>query len=153
MRPRTAQRKRKRGGPNLSLRTKAREYAMQMLFQSEMSPQDTKKLEAKFWKSAKAADTTREFANALFEGAARDIASLDEQITKNTAEANWKFERLAAIDRAILRLGIHELRQGETPARVVINESVELAKKFSSEDASAFVNAVLDSVRKSLIKN
>ena len=135
----------------MSLRTKAREYAMQMLFQSEMSPQDTKKLEAKFWKSAKAADTTREFANALFEGAARDIASLDEQITKNTAEANWKFERLAAIDRAILRLGIHELRQGETPARVVINESVELAKKFSSEDASAFVNAVLDSVRKSLI--
>jgi len=124
---------------------------MQMLFQSEMSPQDAKKLEAKFWKSAKAADTTREFANALFEGAVKDITGLDELITKNTAEANWKIERMAAIDRAILRLGIHELRQGETPARVVINESVELAKKFSSEDASGFVNAVLDSVRKTLI--
>jgi len=126
---------------------------MQMLFQSEMSPQDPKRLEVQFWKSAKGSDTTREFANALFEGAAKDIAGLDELISKTTAEANWKFERIAAIDRAILRLGIHELRQGETPARVVINESVELAKKFSSEDASAFVNAVLDSVRKSLIKN
>lgn len=124
---------------------------MQMLFQSEMSPQDCKKLEVKFWKSAKAADTTREFANALFEGATKDIAGLDEVITKNTAEANWRIERMAAIDRAILRLGIYELRQGETPARVVINESVELAKKFSSENASGFVNAVLDSVRKSLI--
>ena len=137
----------------MGLRAKAREYAMQMLFQSEMSPQDAKKLEAKFWKSAKAADTTREFANALFEGAARDITGLDELIVKNTVEANWRIERIAAIDRAILRLGIHELRQGETPARVVINESVELAKKFSSDDASSFVNAVLDSVRKSLIKN
>jgi N utilization substance protein B len=65
---------------------------------------------------------------------------------------DWKLERIAAIDRSILRLGIYELRQGETPARVVINESVELAKKFSSEEASAFVNALLDTVRKSLIK-
>ena len=137
----------------MGFRAKARECAMQMLFQSEMSPQDPKRLEVQFWKSAKGSDTTREFANALFEGAAKDIAGLDELISKTTAEANWKFERIAAIDRAILRLGIHELRQGETPARVVINESVELAKKFSSEDASAFVNAVLDSVRKSLIKN
>ena len=135
----------------MGFRAKARECAMQMLFQSEMSPQDPKRLEVQFWKSAKGSDTTREFANALFEGAAKDIAGLDELISKTTAEANWKFERIAAIDRAILRLGIHELRQGETPARVVINESVELAKKFSSEDASSFVNAVLDSVRKLLI--
>ena len=135
----------------MGLRAKAREYAMQMLFQSEMSPQDTQKLEAKFWKSAKAADTTREFANALFEGAAKEVAGLDEVIAKHAE--NWRLERLAAIDRAILRLGIYELRQGETPARIVINESVELAKKFSSEDASAFVNGVLDTVRKSLIKN
>ena len=124
---------------------------MQMLFQSEMSPQDPKKLETKFWKSAKASDTTREFANALFEGAAKETAFADEEITKHAID--WKLDRMAAIDRAILRLGIYELRRGETPARVVINESVELAKRFSSEDASAFVNAILDIVRKSLIKN
>lgn len=133
----------------MGLRAKAREYAMQMLFQSEMSPQDPKKLETKFWKSAKASDTTREFANALFEGAAKETAFADEQITKHAVD--WKLERIAAIDRAILRLGIYELRRGETPARVVINESVELAKKFSSEDSSAFVNAILDTVRKSLV--
>jgi transcription antitermination protein NusB len=124
---------------------------MQMLFQSEMSPQDAEKLEAKFWKSAKASDTTREFANALFEGAAEEAAGLDEMIAKHAD--NWRLERLAAIDRAILRLGIYELRRGETPAKVVINESVELAKKFSSEDASGFVNAILDTVRKSLVEN
>ncbi|HET9804933.1 MAG TPA: transcription antitermination factor NusB [Candidatus Acidoferrum sp.] len=133
----------------MGLRAKAREYAMQMLFQSEMSPQDPKKLETKFWKSAKASDTTREFANALFEGAAKETAVADEQITKHAVD--WKLERIAAIDRAILRLGIYELRRGETPARVVINESVELAKKFSSEEASAFVNAILDTIRKSLV--
>jgi transcription antitermination protein NusB len=144
-------RRRKRGADKVSLRTKAREYAMQMLFQSEMSPQDPKKLEAKFWKSAKASDTTSEFANALFEGAAAEASSADEAITKHAVD--WKLERIAAIDRAILRLGIYELRRGETPAKVVINESVELAKKFSSEDASAFVNGILDTVRKSLIKS
>lgn len=124
---------------------------MQMLFQSEMSPQDPKKLESKFWKSAKAADTTREFANALFEGAAKEVAFVDEQIAKHAVD--WKLERIAAIDRAILRLGIYEMHRAETPARIVINESVELAKKFSSEDASAFVNAILDTVRKSLIRS
>lgn len=124
---------------------------MQMLFQSEMSPQDPKKLETKFWKSAKAADTTREFANALFEGAAREVAFADAQIAKHAVD--WKLERIAAIDRAILRLGIYEMHREETPARIVINESVELAKKFSSEDASAFVNAILDTVRKSLIRS
>ncbi|GAC1632103.1 MAG: transcription antitermination factor NusB [Candidatus Acidiferrum sp.] len=135
----------------MGLRAKAREYAMQMLFQSEMSPQDPKKLEAKFWKSAKASDTTREFANALFEGAAKEITTADEAITKHAVD--WKLERIAAIDRAILRLGIYELQRGETPAKVEINESVELAKKFSSEDSASFVNAILDTIRKSLIKS
>lgn len=121
---------------------------MQMLFQWDMSQQDPVKLEAKFWKSAKAADQTRAFANQLFEGAARDRAVLDEVIQKHCE--NWRFERLAAIDRAILRLAIHEMSASDTPAKVVLNEAVEMAKKFSSEDSGAFVNGVLDSVHKSL---
>jgi N utilization substance protein B len=132
----------------VSLRTKAREFAMQMLFQWDMSQQDPAKLEAKFWKSAKAADRTRAFANQLFEGAAKNVAALDELIAKHTE--NWRFERLAAIDRAILRLAIQEMKTAETPSKVVLNEAVELAKKFSSEEAGAFVNGVLDAVRKSL---
>src|SRR5437764_3463023 len=130
-----------------SLRTKSREFAMQMLFQWDMSQQDLTKLETKFWKSAKAMDSTRNFANQLFEGAAREIAVLDEIITKHAE--NWRFERLAAIDRAILRLAIHELSSSSTPPKVVLNEAVELAKKFSSEESGAFVNGVLDAVHKS----
>jgi N utilization substance protein B len=121
---------------------------MQMLFQWDMSQQEFAKLEAKFWKSAKAADKTRAFANKLFEGAAKDVVALDEAIGKHCE--NWRFERLAAIDRAILRLAIHEMNTAETPVRVVLDEAVELAKKFSSEEASAFVNGVLDAVHKSL---
>jgi transcription antitermination protein NusB len=132
----------------VSLRTKAREFAMQMLFQWDVSHQDLPKLEAKFWKSAKAADKTRDFANQLFEGAAKDVDALDAVIEKHCE--NWRFERLAATDRAILRLAIHEMNAADTPPKVVLNEAVELAKKFSSEESGAFVNGVLDSVHKSL---
>ena len=134
----------------MSLRSKGREYAMQMLFQWDISEQDFTKLEVKFWKSAKATDATRNFANSLFEGAAKDVKALDELIAKHAE--NWRPERISAIDRAILRLGIHELRAGDTPPRVVLNEAVEMAKKFSSEESGAFVNGVLDSVHKSLQK-
>jgi len=119
-----------------------------MLFQWDMSQQDFSKLEAKFWRSAKAADKTRAFANQLFEGAAKDVSSLDQMIRLHCE--NWRFERLAAIDRAILRLAIHEMSAAETPPKVVLNEAVELAKKFSSEESGSFVNGVLDAVRKSL---
>jgi transcription antitermination protein NusB len=137
-----------RGASNVSLRTKSREFAMQMLFQWDMSQQEFTKLESRFWKSAKAADKTRVFANELFEGAAKDVGAVDEIIGKHCE--NWRFERLAAIDRAILRLAIHEMKASETPAKVVLNEAVDLAKKYSSEESGAFVNGVLDSVHKSL---
>lgn len=121
---------------------------MQMLFQWDMSQQEPAKLEAKFWKSAKAADNTRKFANELFEGAARNATALDEVIGKHAE--NWRLERLAVIDRAILRLAIHELRETNTPAKVVMNEAVELAKKFSGDESAPFVNGILDAVHKSL---
>ena len=137
-----------RGAPNMSLRTKSREFAMQMLFQWDMSHQEPSKLEDKFWRAAKATDSTRNFANRLFEGAAKEAAALDELIV-NHAE-NWRLERMAILDRAILRLAMHELRASDTPPKVVINEAVELAKKFSSEGSGAFVNGILDAFRKTL---
>jgi N utilization substance protein B len=121
---------------------------MQMLFQWDMSQQDFTSLEGKFWKSAKAADKTRTFANKLFEGAAQNVTALDEIIVKHCD--NWRFERLAAIDRAVLRLAIYEMRAADTPPKVVLNEAVDLAKKFSSEEAGGFVNGVLDAFHKSL---
>jgi N utilization substance protein B len=132
----------------VSLRSKSREYAMQMLFQWDMSQQEPAKLEAKFWKSAKAADNTRKFANELFEGAAGNATALDEVIGKHAE--NWKLERLAVIDRAILRLAVHELHATNTPAKVVMNEAVELAKKFSGDESAPFVNGVLNAVHKAL---
>ena len=123
---------------------------MQMLFQWDMSRQDPAKLESKFWRTAKAADTTRTFANKLFEGAAKYADELDALIVQHAQ--NWRLERMAIIDRAVLRLAIYELRTRETPAKVVLNEAVDLAKKFSSENAGAFVNGILDAVNKTLVE-
>jgi transcription antitermination protein NusB len=123
---------------------------MQMLFQWDISHQEPKRLEEKFWPGAKAADGTREFANQLFEGAAHEAKELDELIVKHAE--NWKLERMAILDRAILRLAMHELRTSDTPPKVVINEAVELAKKFSSEESGAFVNGILDPFQKTLPK-
>ena len=123
---------------------------MQMLFQWDMSRQDPTKLEAKFWRTAKAADNTRAFANKLFEGAAKYADELDALIVQHAQ--NWRLERMAIIDRAVLRLAIYELRTKETPPKVVLNEAVDLAKKFSSEDAGAFVNGILDAVNKALVE-
>jgi transcription antitermination protein NusB len=132
----------------VSLRRKSREFAMQMLFQWDISQQDLGKLEAKFWRGAKAAEQTRIFANQLFEGAAHAAPELDESIAKYAD--NWRPERISAIDRAILRLALHELRATDTPPKAVINEAVELAKKFSSEEAGGFVNGILDACHKAL---
>jgi N utilization substance protein B len=132
----------------MSLRGKSREFALQMLFQWDMSPEEPARLEARFWRAARAAKQTREFANQLFEGAAAECGALDKLLASHTE--HWRSERLSAIDRAVLRLAAYELKKGETPPKVVLNEALELAKKFSSEEASGFVNGVLDAVFKSL---
>src|ERR1700730_8539295 len=132
----------------MTLRRKSREYALQMLFQWEMGKQEPVRIEDGFWKSARAQKSTREFANQLFENAAARAEELDKIISSHSE--HWRIERMAAIDRAILRLAIAELRTMGTPVKVVLNEAIELAKTFSSEDASPFINGVLAAVVKSL---
>jgi N utilization substance protein B len=131
----------------MSLRRKSREYALQMLFQWEMGKQDPSRIENGFWANARAQKSTREFANQLFENAAARASELDPIIS--THAQNWRIERISAIDRAILRLAIAELRTAGTPPKVVLNEAVELAKKFSSEEAASFINGILDAALKS----
>jgi transcription antitermination protein NusB len=131
----------------MGTRSKSREYALQMLFQWEMGKQEQSRIEDGFWKIASAQKSTRDFANQLFESAAARADELDSIIASHAQ--NWRIERISAIDRAILRLALAELRSTSTPGKVVINEAVELAKKFSSEDASAFVNGILDAAAKS----
>jgi N utilization substance protein B len=134
----------------MSLRRKSREFALQMLFQWEMGKQDPSGIENGFWKNARAQKSTREFADRLFENAAARAEEIDPIIS--THARNWRIERMPAIDRAILRLAIAELRTMGTPSKVVIDEAVELAKKFSSEDAAPFINGILDAATKSFEK-
>ena len=118
-----------------------------MLFQWEMGKQEPSRIEEGFWKIARAQKSTRDFANQLFESAAARAAELDPIISQHAQ--NWSLERIAAIDRTILRLALAEIRNTSTPVKVVINEAVELAKKFSSEDAAPFINGILDAAVKS----
>jgi N utilization substance protein B len=135
----------------MTLRHKSREFALQMLFEWDVTRQKPKRVEQQFWKSAHAADSTREFANQLFEGAATESGASDKMVTD--LSENWRFERLAAVDRSILRLAIFELRYGTAPVKVVIDEALELAKKFSSEGSPAFLNGILDAANKALEAN
>lgn len=132
----------------MSSRRKSRECALQMLFQWEMGKQELSRIEEGFWKNVRTQKSTRDFANQLFENAAAHAGELDPVIS-SLAE-HWRIERMPAIDRSILRLALGELRTRSTPAKVVINEAVELAKRFSSEEASAFINGILDAALKSI---
>jgi transcription antitermination protein NusB len=119
---------------------------MQMLFQWEMSKKDPQKLKLQFWKGAPAADLTYDFANQLFDGTAQEVHELDALIEQHCD--TWKFERIPAIDLAILRMAIYELRANTAPRRTVFNEAVELAKKFSSEESARYLNGILHAVSK-----
>lgn len=132
----------------MTLRRKSREFALQMLFQWDMNHQDPKNLEKTFWKSAHAEDKTRNFANQLFEDAVALAPAIDQLVGK--LSENWQLDRLATVDRGILRLAISELRLGTAPPKVVIDEALELAKKFSSPESPAFLNGILDAAYKSL---
>jgi N utilization substance protein B len=130
----------------MTLRRKGREYALQMLFQWGMTQQEPWRVESLFWKSARAEKNTRVFANSLLEGAVAEVEQCDALIEKHAK--NWRPERMAAIDRTILRLAIYELLHTDTPPKVVLDEAIALAKKFSSEEAPKFINGVLDAILK-----
>jgi len=132
----------------MNLRRKSREFALQMLFEWDMARKKPALVEKHFWKSARAAEDTRKFANQLFEGSVAQVEAADGLVVE--LAKNWRLDRLAAIDRNILRLAIYEISFRTAPAKVVINEALELAKKFSSEDAPAFLNGILDAAAKQL---
>jgi len=133
----------------MASRRKSRELALQMLFQWEVGRHTPGKVVANFLPTHKADDEVKNFARHLFEGTVADIDSIDPLIGRHAE--NWKLERMAAVDRNVLRLAIYEmLHEPETPKAVVINEALELARRFSTPDAVEFANGVLDAVRKSL---
>jgi len=128
----------------MTLRRKARELALQLLYQWELRAESPEKIEEAFWPGAKAAQKTREFAHHLFTGTVAAAGELDKLIEAHAT--NWRLERMSSIDRNILRLAVFELCYATAPPRVVMDEAVELAKKFSDDAAPAFVNGVLDAI-------
>jgi N utilization substance protein B len=130
----------------MAQRHKAREYALQMLFQWEIGRQNPLRIEEGFWRMAKADKNVRTLASQLFEDTVNGNSDLDALVAKHSE--NWRVERMSVIDRAILKLAACELIAGKTPAKVVLNEAVELAKTFSSGESASFINGVLDAIMK-----
>lgn len=158
-------------------RREARERAVQFLFQHDLNPPENLELElAQFWgsqrltaiedekapsswgprtelppPSAEEAET-RLFAEPLIRGVLERRDELDEQIKKHAK--NWDFHRIAAVDRNIMRLAIYEmLHRDDIPPVVSINEAVDIAKKFSTQDSGKFVNGILDKIRGELMRS
>jgi len=132
-------------------RRRAREAALQMLYQWEVGRASAYEAIATYWPAHDAEPPLdaplREFANALVRGTIDRVKDIDGLLTAHAD--NWRVERMAVIDRLILRLAVYEfLADPDTPSRVVINEALELARTYSGEEAVGFVNGVLDSVKK-----
>jgi len=133
----------------MSTRRRAREVVLQMLYQLEASGQDPQGVLTSYRSSFGEGPFPDEFARETFLEVAGRIGALDETIT--SASDNWRLVRMSLVDRNILRLGVFELcHRLDTPPRVAINEAVELAKRFGSEDSAAFVNGVLDRIARDL---
>lgn len=130
-------------------RRKARELALQMLFQWEVGGHRPEHVISTFLGGRKLDPEVEGFARGLFEGAAAETADLDRALAEHSQ--NWRLTRMAAVDRNVLRLALYELlHHPETPPAVVLNEALEIARRFSGEEAVEFVNGVLEGVRQSL---
>jgi transcription antitermination protein NusB len=136
----------------MGTRRKSRELCLQMLFQWDMGKQSPEHVRKTFWAERDEVDAdTRGFADDLFNVAVDRQTQIDDLIQKHAQ--HWRMERMAAVDRNVLRTGVAEfLSSRETPRPVVINEALEIARKFSAPESVQFINGVLDSVGKELTK-
>lgn len=129
----------------MGVRRRARELALQILYQRELSGTDVEAIFAEFDELQHAPAATRDFAVTLVRGVIARIEELDGRLGEQAE--HWRLDRMAAVDRNLLRLALYELLfEKETPSAVVIDEAVEIAKRFGSERSSQFVNGVLDGV-------
>ena len=128
-------------------RRKAREYAVQLLYLLDLrNDQDPRALVETFWMGEAFRAEDRAFAEELVNGTREHQREIDAIIGEHAS--NWKIARMPVVDRNILRLGVFELCHArDLPASVVINEAIELAKRFSGSEAPGFINGVLDRVK------
>lgn len=127
-------------------RRKAREYALQILFQLDIRKEKpTATLFKRFWEGDLPDDEVRAFTEEIVKGAHKHLVKIDKQIV--ACAKNWALERMATVDRNVLRMAVYEiLFRMDIPASVTINEAIEIAKKYGTDDSGSFVNGILDSV-------
>jgi N utilization substance protein B len=126
-------------------RRKGRSVAVQILYQLEMNGQDIEQNLPVFWEHHVYDDAIRDFAERIARGVLENRQSIDTLIVDTTK--NWSLERIAPIDRNILRAAIYEILYcDDIPYKVTLNEAIELGKKYGSDKSGAFINGVLDSV-------
>ena len=129
----------------MRLRRKAREIALQVLYQLDVLKIDSKEGIDLFWEHFSAPDDAREFASELIEGTWSRRDEIDRLIS--TCSENWSLERMARVDRNILRLAVYELLYGQgIPPKVALNEAIDLGKEFGSENSGSFINGILDAL-------
>jgi N utilization substance protein B len=129
-------------------RRRARELALQMLFENDLTGSSAEDMFSHFQEWNHAAESTRDYAKKLVLGTLHHRPEIDALIARQAD--NWRLERMPAVDRNILRMALYEIRhEPETPAPVVIDEALEIAKRFSTPRSSQFINGILDGVLKS----
>jgi transcription antitermination protein NusB len=117
-----------------------------MLYEFDVGKHSKDEILRTFWQMNEHPEKARDFANQLFEGTIQRLKEIDKVIQQHTK--NWRLSRMAAVDRNVLRLAVFEfLLGGRTPGTVVINEALEIAKKFSTQESAQFVNGILDSIK------
>jgi N utilization substance protein B len=131
----------------MGARRKARELALQMLYQHDLSGNPADTIIGTFEDLQKSKANTREFATKIFRGTLDHLAQIDEMIVAQAD--NWRIERMAVVDRNIIRMSIYEfLYETDTPKLVIIDEAIEIAKKFGTQKSSQFINGILDGILK-----
>ncbi|MEO6051947.1 MAG: transcription antitermination factor NusB [Pyrinomonadaceae bacterium] len=132
-------------------RHKARECALQMLFASDLVSRDSEALTHNYWNElgdTAIDDKTRAFANRLVAGTLEKLDAIDDVI--RTRAEHWRIERMAIVDRNVLRLAVYEFLYQDTPDTVAINEALEIARRFSTYEATQFINGILDAIKQDL---
>jgi len=131
-------------------RRKSRELLLQMLFQSDLGKQPAEQVRRTFWAEQKDASAeVRDYVEDLFNVATERAAEIDQTIEEHAK--NWRMERMAAVDRNVLRAAVAEfLGKPDVPKPVVINEAIEIARRYSSPESITFINGVLDSIARGL---
>jgi transcription antitermination protein NusB len=132
-------------------RRKARECALQMLFAADVAGTRGDELARTFWSELADGDLdpqARDFATKLAIGALAHLTEVDERI-RSRAE-HWRISRMALVDRNVLRLAVYEFLHEPTPRTVTINEALEIARRFSSYEATQFINGILDAIKRDL---